>query len=64
MAQRATKLRKTEGGETRQEYSSARQTKQGKRSSAKTEQRLNNVFNALTEELLTTLEHNYDTKEG
>ncbi len=25
MAQRATKLRKTEGGETRQEYSSARQ---------------------------------------
>ena len=44
MAQRATKLRKTEG--------------------AKTEQRLNNVFNALTEELLTTLEHNYDRKEG
>lgn len=60
MAQKATKPQKTDRGEVKPEHSS---TRQGKRSS-KTEQRLNNVFNALTEELLTTLEHNYDTKEG
>ncbi len=63
MAQKATKPRKADRGEVKPENSSTRETRQGKRSS-KTEQRLNNVFDALTEELLTTLEHNYDTKEG
>lgn len=59
MAQRTAKPRKTKGGAeaTPQKKPKAKQAK------ATAEKRLNAIFESLTEELFTSLEHNYEPKE-
>lgn len=61
MTQQSVKPRKVQGRTetTAKKTSSAKNGGQSKQS---TDRRLNAIFDALTEELLTTLENNYDTK--
>lgn len=61
MTQQSIKPRKVQG-KTETTVKKTSSAKHGRQSKQSTEKRLNAVFDALTEELLTTLENNYDTK--